>query len=246
MELTRDGFLGGRVQAWQPRHGYRAATDPVFLAAATPARPGDTVLELGCGVGVAALCLAARVPGVALTGVEIQPDYAELARRNGVENSVAFGVHEADLANLPPPLRALSFDHVIANPPYYVEGTAPDDPGRTRARHEATPLEDWIDTAARRLRPKGWLTLILPIDRLPEALALLRPSFGSIAVKPLSARAGRDPARFLLKGQKGSKGPFRLLESLILHQGARHLTDGDDYSTAAKGILRDAQQLDWA
>ena len=79
--LSQDGFLGGRLAIWQPRVGYRAAMDPVLLAAAVAARAGESVLELGCGVGVASLCLGSRVPGLALTGLELQPAYARLARR---------------------------------------------------------------------------------------------------------------------------------------------------------------------
>src|SRR6056297_2259973 len=67
---TRDALLGGRVWLRQPARGYRAGVDAVFLAAACPARPGARVLDLGCGVGAAALCLAARVPDLAITGVE--------------------------------------------------------------------------------------------------------------------------------------------------------------------------------
>jgi hypothetical protein len=81
-ETTQDAFLGGRVQLLQPRKGYRAGLDPVLLAASVPAQAGDTVLELGCGVGAALFCLAARVPGLTLTGVELQADYADLARQN--------------------------------------------------------------------------------------------------------------------------------------------------------------------
>ena len=62
IETTFDSFLGGQVQVHQPRDGYRAGTDQVLMAAACPAVAGDTVLELGCGVGVASLCLLARVP----------------------------------------------------------------------------------------------------------------------------------------------------------------------------------------
>ena len=56
-ETTDNAFLGGRVQLLQPRRGYRAGVDPVLLAAAVAARPGEAVLELGCGVGTALLCL---------------------------------------------------------------------------------------------------------------------------------------------------------------------------------------------
>ncbi|MFO7806744.1 MAG: methyltransferase, partial [Paracoccaceae bacterium] len=69
--LTQDAFLGGQLYLWQPRRGgYRAGVDPVLLAASVPAQAGETVLELGCGVGAAMLCLHARVKGLQLTGVE--------------------------------------------------------------------------------------------------------------------------------------------------------------------------------
>ena len=116
-DLSRDAFLCGRLHLWQPRKGYRAATDPVLLAAACPARSGQSVLDLGCGVGAAALCLATRVPGLDLHGLELQESYASLARRNAAENAIPMHIETGDLADMPAALR-LSFDHVIANPPY--------------------------------------------------------------------------------------------------------------------------------
>ena len=95
---TRDAFLGGRVVLRQPRDGYRAATDPVFLAAACPAKSGDHVLELGCGVGAAALCLAARVARVQILGVERQADYATLACENAAVAGADLRIVQADLA----------------------------------------------------------------------------------------------------------------------------------------------------
>lgn len=245
MELTRDGFLDGRVQVWQPFKGYRAGTDPVLLAAATPARPGDSVLELGCGAGVAALCLAARIADLHITGVELQHEYAELAGRNAAENSVRLDVIEADLKNLPRSVRDKSFDHVIANPPFFRAGSAAPEPGRATARHESTPLSNWIETARRRLKPKGWITIILPVDRLPNLIEELDPDFGSVAVKPLSARQGSAPGRFIVKAKKGSNGPFRLCWPLVLHDGAQHKGDADDYSEAARHILRGGAALSW-
>ena len=96
--LSDDAFLGGRLRLWQPVAGYRAATDPVLLAAACPAVTGQSVLDLGCGAGAAGLCLAARVPGIALAGLEVQAGYAALARANAARNGIAFEVHEGDVA----------------------------------------------------------------------------------------------------------------------------------------------------
>ncbi len=79
---SEDRLLGGAVCLRQPRQGYRAAIDPVFLAASVPARRGERVLELGVGSGAAALCLAHRVPGCGVTGLERQRDVAALAARN--------------------------------------------------------------------------------------------------------------------------------------------------------------------
>ncbi|UWQ96070.1 methyltransferase [Rhodobacteraceae bacterium M385] len=236
MELTQDGFLGGRVQAWQPRDGYRAATDPVFLAAACPAKVGDSVLELGCGVGVAALCLMARVDGLNVTGVERQAPYAELAKRNGLE------VVMADLTVLPTDLRQRSFDHVIANPPYYGPGTASDDAGRDGALREETPLAEWCAVAKARLRPGGWLTMIHLAERLPDILRGLE-GFGDIAVLPLAAREGRMAGRIVLRARKGARAPFRLLAPFVIHEGPAHTVDGDDYSATTRAVLRDGAAL---
>lgn len=248
--LTTDAFLGGRLSVQQPKSGYRAATDPVFLAAAVPAQASQSVLELGCGVGVAALCLARRT-GAAVTGVELQPAYAELARENARRNGCDLDVVTADISALPAALRARSFDHVMFNPPYFrpATGTAAADPGRERANREDTPLAVWIDTGLRRLAPKGWLTMIHLAERLPEVLAAAAAApgpVGSVTVLPLVPRAGRAAGRVLIRMRKGGKGPFCLKSPLILHGGDRHERDGDDYSGLARGVLRDGAALDWA
>jgi tRNA1(Val) A37 N6-methylase TrmN6 len=243
--LSDDALLGGRVRLWQPRSGFRATSDAVFLAAAVPARSGQRVLELGCGTGAAFLCLAARVPGLALAAVELQRDYAELARANAARNAVAAEVHAADLADLPPPLRR-GFDHVIANPPFHAagDGTPAADTGREAALREATPVSVWLAVAARRLVPGGTLTLIHAADRLPDVLAALPATLGSVAVLPLAARADRPAGRVLLRARKGGRAPFRLLAPLVLHAGAAHVDDrADDHTPAARAVLREGAAI---
>ncbi len=79
-------------------------------------------------------------------------------------------------------------------------------------------------------------------EALPEALSALQKT-GDVAVLPLQSRAGRAAKRIVLTARKGARGPFRLAPPLILHDGARHEADREDYSTAAKAILRDGAPL---
>ena len=242
-QLSDDKFIGGRLHLWQPLRGYRAATDPVFLAAACPAAAGESVLDLGCGAGAAALCLAARVPGVVLSGLEVQPDYAMLARRNAERNGIVMDVVEGDLRSLPQVLRR-DFDHVICNPPYYpVGGTSSPVAARALAMQvDSVPLADWVAVAARRLRPGGWLTMITGADALPDLLAAL-VKLGSASVLPLTARPERPAKRVILRARKGGKAPFRLLAPFVIHQGLSHPGDHEAYTPEASSILRNGSAL---
>ncbi|RVT82220.1 methyltransferase domain-containing protein [Rhodobacteraceae bacterium CCMM004] len=245
--LSRDGFLGGRLHLWQPAKGYRAGIDPVLLAAAVPARAGERVLELGCGVGAALLCLGTRVPGLGLTGIEVQADLAVLARRNAEAAELPARIAAADLTRLPAEMRGESYHHVMMNPPYFDRGagTAAPDPSREGAMGEATPLDAWVAAAARRLRPGGRLTAIHDAARLPDLLAACAGRLGSVTVLPLAPRAGRSARRILLSARKDGRAPFTLLPPLVLHQGDRHQGDGDDYAPEVRAVLRDAAPLPW-
>ncbi len=242
---TCDDFLGGRLKILQPRTGYRAGIDPVLLAASVPARPGDSVLDLGCGVGVAGLCVARRVAGIALAGLERQPAYAALARENGAANALPFDVVEGDLADMPRALKDRQFHHVLANPPYFdrAASTAATDPGREAAMGEATPLADWVAAAARRTRPRGTVTFIQRADRLPELLAHAARHLGSLECLPLIPRPGRAARLVLLRGRRGGRAAFRLHDGWCLHNGQAHLVDGENYTSATACILRDGAPL---
>lgn len=245
-DLAGDGFLDGRVRIRQPARGYRAATDPVLLAAAVPARPGDLVLDLGCGAGTAALCLSERVGGLALHGLELQPEYARLARENAALNGRALIVHEGDLRAMPAVLRGMAFDAVMLNPPFHApRDIGSPDPGRDIAnrRGDAT-LADWIGAALARTRPGGHVVVIMRAEGLPEILAALAGRAAAV-VLPLAARVGRDARRVIVRARKGARAPFRLAAPLVLHEGAEHRADGDDYSARARAILRDTGALDF-
>lgn len=241
--LRADGFLGGRLTITQPVVGYRAGADAVMLAAACPAKSGENVLELGCGAGVALLCLGARVDDLQLTGLELQPGYADLARQNAKTNGLPATIIEGDLTHMPAALRSHSFDHVIANPPYFASGTIAPDAGRGTARHEDVPLSLWIECGLRRLQPGGWLTLIHRAERLAEILANLGARAGEITILPVSARTGREAGRVIVLARKGARTPPRLLFPFIMHEKPSHLTDGEDLSAEAHAVLRQGVAL---
>lgn len=220
--LTEDSLLSGRVRLRQPEVGLRAGHDAVLLAAAVPARPGERVLELGCGSGAAFLCLAARVPGLEVVAVEREPMLAALARENAALNGLGgrVTVIEGDVGD-PALRRALPrCAHGFANPPYWDAGTAPPAALRRAATHaDATAgLAAWAACLAAALAHLGSATLVLPAARFADGVAALTGAgFGSTALLPLWPRAGAPAKRVLLAARRGGRGPGRVLPGLALH-----------------------------
>ena len=240
--LTEDAFLGGRLRLRQPAEGYRAAIDPVLLAAAVPAQPGDAVADLGCGVATAGLCLLTRVPALRVTGLELQALLADLAQKNAGLNGCGeqFRVLSGDVAAPPGELAPGAFDHVMLNPPYLEPGS-----GRASAhelRRIATVegpagLDAWLACAVSLLRPRGSITVIHRADRLERILGGLSQSCGDLTVFPLWPRQGEGAKRILVQALKGSGGPLRVLPGLALHDAE------GCYTAAAEAVLRDARSL---
>ena len=240
--VTEDALLGGRVRLRQPATGYRAAIDPVFLAAAVPAGPQDHVLDLGCGVGAAALCLAARVPGCRITGFELQRELVRLFGDNIALNGLAarLSAMHGDILKPPPRLAPGAFDHVMANPPFLESGTAtpPADAATTAARQEgAADLAAWVRVALAMVRGKGSISIIHRADRLDALLALLAGRAGEIVVFPLWPGEAKPAKRVIVRARKTVATPTRLLPGMVLHR-----PDGR-FTAEADAVLREGAAL---
>ncbi|WP_291865845.1 methyltransferase [Bradyrhizobium sp.] len=224
-DFTEDAFLGGQLRLRQPRSGHRAGHDAMLLAAATPARPGDRVVEFGAGVGAAGLAVARRVAGVKLVLAEIDADLAGLARRNAAANAIAADAVVLDIESAAAAFAAVglppdSVDVVLMNPPF-----------NDSARHRASPdsarglahvaaastLENWIHAARRILKSGGVLSLIWRADGVADVLAALDRGFGSLMILPVHGDAGKPAIRVLVRAAKGGKAPTQILAGLMLN-----------------------------
>jgi len=237
MDETEDRIFGGQVILNQPREGYRAAIDPVMLAASVPATSGNRALDLGCGVGAAMLCLATRVDGVKVDGLEVQLDLALMAQKNIQANGLAdrVRVFEGDLLDPPGDLERESYTQVFANPPYITleRGNAPPNPVKRTAHVEGQAnLNDWVNAALSFCKRKGTICFIYRADRLADVLKALDGKAGEIQVIPLFPKSGEDASRIIIRARKGIKTPLTLTSGLVLHN-----KDGS-YSDVADQVLK--------
>lgn len=239
-EITEDTLLDGRVRLLQPADGYRAAIDPVFLAAAVPVQPGEMVLDVGSGVGAASFCLAARVADCRVIGLEPQASLVALARENITLNGMAGRVETVigSLQSPPPRLAPGSFHHVMTNPPYHQGGTLSPNASKAQANSEGeVDLASWMRCCVTMLRPKGTLVVVHRADRLDQLLAALQGKVGEIILFPLWPKSGRAAKRILLRARKGVGSALTLHPGLVLHE-----EDGR-YSREAEAVLRDGAAI---
>jgi tRNA1Val (adenine37-N6)-methyltransferase len=176
---TEDTLFDGRIKCLQHRTGYRFSVDAVLLGNFIRPKPGDRILDLGCGSGIVSLILAYRWPSVNITGLEIQPGLAGLANKNVTLNNwqERIEIVHGDLREIRKIFKAGSFDWVVSNPPYRKSGTGRVNPGgeQALARHEqAADLASVIKAANWAVRKRGRCAFIYPASRGAAVIAELK------------------------------------------------------------------------
>lgn len=249
LETSEDAVLGGRLLLRQPLKGHRVGHDAILLAAASGGQAGEHAVELGAGVGAAGLALAARVPGLTVTLVEIDAALSRLAAENAQLNqldgrvqAVACDAEDVDalaVAGLSPD----SAERVLMNPPFHDasrHNVSPD--VRRRLAYAGAPglLQRWIASAAWLLKPGGVLTLIWRADELEQVLGALADAFGGTVVMPVAPRDGAAAIRVLVRTVKGGTAAPVRLPALVLNDAQGRPTQ------SAEAVLRGGQALSLA
>ncbi len=224
-ETTTDLFLGGKVQLIQPQNGYRATSDSVLVASAVKAHSGETILDVGTGSGVVALCVGARVKELCLTGIELQPQLAVLAEQNALLNKENMRVVCQNILAKKDELHGMQFHHVVSNPPFYTEDCPRKNAEQRIAYHEKIHISEWVIYCLKHVRPKGTLTLIHRPEILPEILPLLCQKLGGVEVIPILSKADSPAKRIIVRGVLGSKKPFLLREPVVMYNQEGRATD---------------------
>ena len=201
-----------------------AYVSPIKIAALLAKHQPDRdmrVLDVGCGVGTAGLCLVRRVPNVKMAGVELQPELQALATLNAEKNGLSSRAHFArgDIRAKGGLLAARSFDHVFSNPPYIAgsKGRSSDSRRADISKRETeADLAEWIDAMLYWVKERGHITIIHRADRLHEIIELLSPRVGALRVCPVWPKRGRNANRVIVQGRREAKAGMTLSPGIVV------------------------------
>lgn len=220
---TLESLCGNQLQILQKRTGYRYTIDSILLAHFVELKEGERLLELGAGSGVISLVLAYRHSEIRVTGIEIQEDLADMARRsvllNGLEDRVE--ILQGDARKAGDFLKARSCDVAVFNPPYRRMGSGKVNPRAEKAlaRHEiAGSVADFLRAAFHALKPGGRVCLIYPCLRMVEAIHRMRAQkLEPKKLRMVHSRPGSRGDFILVEGMKGGGEELSVLPPLFIY-----------------------------
>ena len=245
IEVIETTLLCGRVKLLQPKIGFHASIDAVFLAAAVPVKEQYKVLDAGCGVGSVGLCVTSRNKNISLTGIDIQSELIDIANQNADLNGVADRCEffHGDILK-EKVISDNTFNVVVMNPPYLEDGAHIPSPEKIKATSHGenisgAKLEDWIKYAHRKLKQGGILTMIHRADRMDDVIIILekRRWFGSLVIYPLWPHAGKDAKRILIQARKERYAHIVLKSGMVIHK------KNGQYTNTARLILNKGDSI---
>ena len=218
-DLERNGY-----RIIQDTHRFCFGMDAVLLSGFARVKNGANVLDLGTGTGIIPILLAAKTGAMHLTGLEIQEDSADMARRsvhlNGLQEKIT--IVTGDIKEAGSLFDAASFDVITCNPPYMTaqHGLTNPEGAKAIARHEILcTLEDVIAQAARLLKPGGNFFMVHRPFRLAEIIVLLR----TYKLEPKRMQlvypfVDKEPNMVLIEANRGGKPRMAVEKPLIVYR----------------------------
>ncbi|MDE7063007.1 MAG: tRNA1(Val) (adenine(37)-N6)-methyltransferase [Lachnospiraceae bacterium] len=225
-ELHRNGY-----RIIQDRNRFCFGMDAVLLSGFTYVNPGEKALDLGTGTGIIPILLEAKTRGEHFTGLEIQEDSADMARRsvalNGLQEKI--DIVTGDIKDASAILGASSFDVVTTNPPYMIgqHGLQNADEAKAIARHEILcTLEDVVRESARLLKPQGHFFMVHRPFRLAEIICVMRDhGLEPKRMKFVHPFVDREPNMVLVEGVRGGRSRMTVEKPLIVYRQQGVYTD---------------------
>ncbi|WP_319588837.1 methyltransferase [uncultured Desulfobulbus sp.] len=243
VDLTDDTLFSGELICRQHRDGYRFSVDAVLAAHFAVPKPGQRVLDLGCGCGVIGLILAHRQPRVVVSSLEMQEDLAALAEENGRLNGFAdrFQVIRGDVRAIARLLAPESFDLVICNPPYRKKDSGRINQGdqAALARHELSgEIVDFVRAAAFAVKNRGKVVFVYPARRSNTLLAALHEQrLTPKRLQPVYSYPCAESARLVLvEAVKNGGEQIEILAPLYIYE-----RKNGDYAPTMQALYEEEQ-----
>ena len=205
--------------------------DAVLLSGFVGVKKGQELLDLGTGTGILPLLLSAKTDIGHLTGLEIQPESAEMAQRsvdmNGLNERISIVTGDIKQADEIFPLS--SVDVITCNPPYMIGQhgiTNPDSP-KAIARHEILcNFDDVARVTGRLLKPNGHFYLVHRPFRLVEIMTtLVKYNLEPKRMRLVHPFVDREPNMVLIEAVRGGNSRITVEKPLILFKGPDVYTD---------------------
>ena len=210
MSQKQENFtlMGGRVIMRRGR--YNPTSDAVWLAACVGNVKARTVLDVGIGTGGAALCLGVHMPDAAIVGLDICDEMLAECAANAELNGRDINLIRGDIMTW---RTSQTFDLVITNPPYF-KGT----PARHNAHHNAD-IAQWARRAGARVRPRGYMGIIVDAGVVSDVIAAIAGNFGDINIFPLFG-GGQTAERVIIRARAGTHGKTVIHAPISMNEGA--------------------------